>query len=106
MTRSTAGRRLLRPRHGELCHGPAGCDRRSWPRDRQPGADIGTDTLIEIENLTGGAGDDSLTGDFEKNILTGGAGADTLFGDEGDDRLIGGAGNDNIDGGNHGTVFR
>ncbi len=63
------------------------------------GADIGDDTLIEIENLTGGAGDDTLTGDIEANVLNGGGGADTLFGDAGNDRLIGGGGDDVIDGG-------
>jgi Ca2+-binding RTX toxin-like protein len=49
------------------------------------GAEIGTDTLIGIENLVGGSGNDRLTGDAGANLLDGRAGSD---------RLIGGAGND------------
>ncbi|MCV6613177.1 MAG: DUF4347 domain-containing protein [Amphritea sp.] len=41
--------------------------------------------LTAIENLTGGAGDDTLIGDLLANILNGGAGDDTLRGGEGDD---------------------
>ncbi len=52
------------------------------------------DILISIENLTGGAGDDTLTGDGGANILDGGAGNDVLEGMDGADTLIGGAGND------------
>ena len=50
-------------------------------------ATIGTeiDTLISIENLTGGAGHDSLTGDGNDNILSGGRGDDTLIGGDGND---------------------
>jgi Ca2+-binding RTX toxin-like protein len=55
-----------------------------------PGSD--TDTLISIENLTGGSGNDMLTGDGGTNVLTGGAGSDTLSGEGGNDTLIGGAG--------------
>jgi peptidoglycan/xylan/chitin deacetylase (PgdA/CDA1 family) len=54
----------------------------------------GTDTLIAIENLTGGSGNDTLTGDAGSNVLDGGLGNDTLVGGAGDDTLIGGAGND------------
>lgn len=45
----------------------------------------GSDTLISIENIIGGNGNDSLTGDAADNVLDGGIGADTM---------IGGAGND------------
>ena len=54
---------------------------------------IGTD----VENLIGGAGDDSLTGNAADNQLDGGAGADALFGGPGDDVLDGGAGLDTLD---------
>lgn len=55
---------------------------------------IGTDLLYNIENLSGGAGNDSLTGDNAHNKLSGGDGADTLDGGAGNDTLFGGAGND------------
>lgn len=58
-----------------------------------------TDTLISIENLTGGNGDDSLTGDAAANTLNGGVGNDTLVGGGGADILLGGAGNDTLNGG-------
>jgi len=41
--------------------------------------------LTAIENLVGGAGDDTLIGDANANILDGGTGDDTLQGGEGDD---------------------
>jgi Ca2+-binding RTX toxin-like protein len=47
-----------------------------------------------IENLTGGAGNDTLIGDSNANTLIGGAGNDTLKGGAGDDRLLGGMGSD------------
>ena len=73
----------------------------------------GTDTLIAIENLTGSAFNDTLTGDLNANILSGGAGDDTLSGGAGNnslvgaagnDTLTGGAGNDTLDGGATGTL--
>lgn len=59
----------------------------------------GTDTLLNIENLTGSDFNDTLTGDGFFNILNGGAGSDTLNGQDGDDTLLGGAGDDVLDGG-------
>ena len=53
----------------------------------------GTDTLTNIENLTGSAFNDTLTGNAGDNVLTG---------LEGDDTLQGGAGNDTLDGGDNG----
>ena len=47
-----------------------------------------------IENLVGGAGNDSLYGNAAANTITGGAGNDTLYGAAGDDTLDGGAGTD------------
>ncbi len=63
------------------------------------GDEAGADTLTDIENVTGGKGDDTLIGNDAANILAGGAGDDTLDGGEGDDTLKGGAGNDTIIGG-------
>ena len=54
-------------------------------------------TLIAIENVIGGQGDDVLTGDNSRNLLDGGIGNDTLQGRGGDDTLIGGAGIDRAD---------
>ena len=47
-----------------------------------------------FENVIGGAGDDTISGDDTNNILEGGEGADTLEGRGGDDTLYGGAGAD------------
>jgi Ca2+-binding RTX toxin-like protein len=54
----------------------------------------GTDSLQTIENVTGGAGNDRMTGDGNANVLTGGAGNDTLNGGAGNDTLTGGEGTD------------
>jgi serralysin len=48
----------------------------------------GTDTLTNVENLTGSAYHDSLTGSTADNVLTGGAGNDTIDGGTGDDLAI------------------
>jgi Ca2+-binding RTX toxin-like protein len=58
------------------------------------GAAVGTDTLNNVENVTGGAGNDSITGDDGDNVLDGGEGNDTLTGLGGDDTIIGGGGSD------------
>ena len=54
----------------------------------------GSDTLLNIENLTGGSGNDILTGNAGNNVIDGGAGNDTVIGGAGDDTLIGGDGID------------
>lgn len=51
-------------------------------------------TLVSIENLTGGSGNDSITGDAGNNVLRGGLGNDTIDGDAGVDSLYGEGGND------------
>jgi len=56
-------------------------------------------TITGVDNVTGGAGNDTLTGNDEANTLIGGAGTDKLYGGDGDDTLSGGAGNDEIYGG-------
>lgn len=58
--------------------------------------DAGTenDTLISIENVSGSAFNDFISGNNDANTLTGGDGGDALFGRGGDDILIGGNGND------------
>ncbi|MBB6407575.1 beta strand repeat-containing protein [Mesorhizobium sangaii] len=59
---------------------------------------IAEDTIRNIENVTGGSGGDTLTGDGFVNILIGGGGNDTISGRDGNDTLIGGDGNDIING--------
>ncbi|MGO4852556.1 calcium-binding protein [Phaeovulum sp. W22_SRMD_FR3] len=63
------------------------------------GTEIGTDSLIAIEHVTGSAGDDVLNGDAGENHLSGGAGNDHLEGGAGDDLLADGAGADVVQGG-------
>ena len=53
-----------------------------------------TDSLVSIENIAGGTGNDTLTGDAGSNVLTGNAGNDTLRGGIGSDVMIGGDGSD------------
>ena len=64
-----------------------------------PGVGSGTDSLTDIENLTGSLFNDSLIGNTGNNLLIGLAGDDTLSGDDGFDTLDGGDGNDNLTGG-------
>lgn len=68
----------------------------------------GIDMLIEMENLLGSRGSDTLSGDSGDNsiqgargndLLLGGGGNDTLSGDAGSDTIYGGSDDDWIDGG-------
>src|SRR5687768_15541582 len=63
---------------------------------------------LDVENITGGAGDDRLAGRSGANVLNGGGGDDhldgldgndTLKGGDGDDLLVGGRGSDRSAGG-------
>ena len=58
-----------------------------------------SDTVIGVENLIGGAGNDLFFGSRAVNDLSGGAGDDQLFGNSGNDILDGGAGDDELIGG-------
>ena len=73
---------------------------------------IRIDTLISIETIIGGAGNDTITGvnglygssltlygGGGNDILIGSSAADTLVGGTGNDSLAGGKGNDSLDGG-------
>ena len=57
------------------------------------------DTIVGIRNVTGGSGDDRLTGDAADNRLSGGPGDDVVADDVGDDIPIGGSGDDRLSGG-------
>ena len=59
----------------------------------------GRDTLLSIENLRSGSGNDILTGSGQSNVLDGQGGNDKLIGGLGNDTLLGGAGNDTLQGG-------
>jgi Ca2+-binding RTX toxin-like protein len=68
----------------------------------------GSDTLLNIESLTGSKYNDMLIGSDAINTINGGGGndelngligADTLFGAGGDDTINGGSGNDHLNGG-------
>jgi Ca2+-binding RTX toxin-like protein len=54
------------------------------------------DTLINIENLLGGSGNDTLGGNANDNRLEGNGGNDLLIGAAGNDVLVGGAGDDSF----------
>jgi hypothetical protein len=55
--------------------------------------------VVNIQNVIGGAGTDTLTGNAQGNILLGGAGTNVITGGSGRSLLIGGAGKSTITGG-------
>jgi len=69
------------------------------------GSGAGLDTLINIENISGGFHDDTLTGSSDDNYLYGSYGNDTLDGRAGNDRLAGGKGSDTLTGGSGEDAF-
>jgi Ca2+-binding RTX toxin-like protein len=56
--------------------------------DLNTGAASGTASIANIRHITGGAGDDVLTGDNAANQLTGNSGKDILTGNGGDDTYL------------------
>lgn len=58
------------------------------------GTGLGLDVFSGIENFTGGAGNDNITGDNQANTLIGGGGNDSITGGQGRDVLVGGLGLD------------
>lgn len=83
--------------------GGSGSDRADFSARTAPVvADLGAgsaegDTFSAVEQLTGGSGNDDLTGSSAANTLDGGPGDDTLDGAGGADLLDGGAGLDTAD---------
>jgi Ca2+-binding RTX toxin-like protein len=63
-------------------------------KGEQPKAD--GDTIVDIEDISGGDADDMLIGNAENNAMFGADGNDTLIGEAGLDVLIGGAGADGL----------
>lgn len=66
---------------------------------RASGRGIGSDMILNIENVIGSAFDDRMTGDFSSNEFRGGRGRDRLDGGFGNDRLLGQQGADRLFGG-------
>lgn len=52
------------------------------------GTEIGTDTLVNIEKITGGSGADTLIGDDAANVIDGYGGADRVYMRGGDDVFL------------------
>jgi Ca2+-binding RTX toxin-like protein len=50
--------------------------------------------MLDIENITGGAGNDRLIGNTLANVIKGGAGNDVIYGMAGADSLYGNDGKD------------
>ena len=59
----------------------------------------GNDTLVNIENIVGTRGNDTLTGNGLANTFSDGGGNDDIFGGAGDDVFIAGVGQNDYDGG-------
>lgn len=55
------------------------------------------DSIASCENIVGGSGGDTLTGNEFDNVITGGAGDDTMDGDDGNDVFMAGATSDGAD---------
>jgi len=55
-----------------------------------------SDTITNIENVTGGSGTDTLTGSTLANVINGGSGNDRLTGGAGNDTIIGGIGTSDV----------
>lgn len=58
-----------------------------------------SDTIVNVENVFGGSGNDMIAGNGQANELRGNTGDDELNGGDGDDLLDGGEGNDALTGG-------
>ena len=69
---------------------------------------IGCQTLVGVNDVTTGSGNDTIFGNNNGGILDGGAGNDIIRGGSGNDVLIGGTGNDRLTSrdGNDMLVFR
>lgn len=85
---------------------PTGADRVSYERVSSPlalaldgsgGVNVnGTPRVVGVEELAGGAGNDSIVGDGATNVISGGSGDDTIDGRGGIDDLDGGPGSDTV----------
>ncbi len=105
LTGNSDGNAIVGGAGNDVLNGGGGIDILDYSADTQgvaanlatgvaTGAGIGSDTLSNFENVVGGSGNDTLTGDGNSNILTGGGGNDVLVGGLGFDTFNGGAGTD------------
>ena len=69
------------------------------------GIDIGNDTLVNIERLSAGQGNDVIYGHLSNNDIDGYLGDDIIVTFDGDDIIKGGQGNDNITSGKGNDVI-
>ena len=65
---------------------------------------FGSDTIRNIENVSGGSGNDNITGNGNDNILKGGDGADVIRGGNGADTINGGGGGDTLYAGSDSSI--
>ncbi|MGN6109715.1 MAG: calcium-binding protein [Kofleriaceae bacterium] len=95
----------------DVINGGAGIDRVSYAQRTNPvvvnignvladdGETMENDKILgDVENVTGGSGNDTIVGSAANNVLDGGPGNDTISGGLGNDVLEGGAGNDVLNG--------
>ncbi|MEF8756312.1 MAG: Ig-like domain-containing protein [Accumulibacter sp.] len=66
----------------------------------------GSDTLVNVEDVDGGAFADTLIGNGVANVLAGNGGNDTLNGFAGNDTLAGATGSDQLDGGEGNDILQ
>ena len=94
----------------DLMDGGAGVDTVTYEQDPLGGIGINLasgatwggawgDMIVDVENIVGSDGQDTLIGDSGVNDIRGGDGNDVIDGREGDDRLEGGNGDDILRGG-------
>ena len=89
-TSSPAARASTSPTTRSAVGQPACCRSTAWPTTgRRPRLD---NIKTDVENVTGGAGNDALLGGAPANVLVGGPGVDSLDGEAANDVLDGGAG--------------
>ena len=96
--------------------GGTGTDTVHYPRDASVAVSINdvaddgeTDEMdnvhLDVEGISGGTGDDALSGSASRNVLRGGAGDDHLLGMGGNDQLHGDAGHNTLSGGDGDDVL-
>ncbi|MFM9938440.1 MAG: VCBS domain-containing protein [Hyphomicrobiaceae bacterium] len=111
LTGDNAANVFLAEAGNDVIDGGGGVDTVDYSGNRAAGIDVqlgaglaqdgygGTDTLTNVENITGSNFNDTISGDAGANTLRGQIGNDFVFGDGGNDSLFGGQGNDYLDGG-------
>ncbi|WP_432735175.1 FecR domain-containing protein [Maridesulfovibrio sp. FT414] len=66
---------------------------------------VGEDIVLNVENIIGTSGGDTLYGCDGSNVINGGSGHDIIGGNGGDDTLFGNLGSDTLTGGSGSDVF-